>query len=84
MSTVPSSSLPTPAVTTIIKMMESLPTGAHEQVVEHLRDYIAEMQDEQKWDFSFQKTQNSLADAARKAKAEIAAGQSEPMDQNRL
>jgi hypothetical protein len=72
------------AITTLIKMMETLPERTQDQVVEHLRDYIAEMQDEQQWDSAFQRTQKELIAAAHRAKQEIAAGKSEPMDYSRL
>ncbi len=38
------------AVATVTKMMESLPEPVQDQVVEHLRDHIAYMQDEMKWE----------------------------------
>jgi hypothetical protein len=72
------------AVATVIKMMESLPEPAQDQIVDHLRDHIADMQDEMRWDRSFEKTQQQLITAARRAKQEIAEGKSEPMDYDRL
>lgn len=71
-------------ITTLIKMMETLPERTQGQVVEHVRDYIAEMQDEQQWDSAFLRTQKELIAAARRAKQEIAAGKSEPMDFSQL
>lgn len=72
------------AITTIVKMVESLPDELQEKVVEHIRDYIADLEDEKRWDTSFQRTQGNLVAAARKAKQEIAAGQSVPMDYEQL
>lgn len=72
------------AIVTATKMMEMLPEYAQNQAVEHLRDFIAEMQDEQQWDKLFKKTQNQLAAAAKLARKEIAAGRAEPMDFNQL
>ena len=72
------------AIVTMTKMMESLPESAQEQAVEYLRDFIAEMQDENQWDALFAKTQNQLVAAARKAKEEIAAGKAQPMDYEQL
>lgn len=72
------------AVTTIIKMVESLPDDLQERVAEHLRDYIADLEDEARWESSFKKTQSSLIAAARRAKQEIAEGQSVPMDYEQL
>ncbi|MDE0425067.1 MAG: hypothetical protein OXN25_09380 [Candidatus Poribacteria bacterium] len=72
------------AVTTITQMMEALPETLQDQVVEHLREYIAELQDELRWEISFNNTQDQLIEAARRAKKEIAAGKAEPMDLDRL
>ncbi len=71
-------------IATVVKMMETLPDAAQNQIVEHLRNYIAELQDEIKWDLKFKKTQPQLIAAARRAKQEIAEGLSKPMDYNQL
>jgi hypothetical protein len=73
-----------PAITTIVKMVESLPDDLQEQVAEHIREYIADLEDEQRWDASFKRSQENLVTAARKAKQEIAAGQAVPMDYEQL
>jgi hypothetical protein len=73
-----------PAITTIVKMVESLPNELQEQVVEHVRIYLAELAEEQRWDRSFKRTEHNLVAAAQKAKAEIAAGLSTPMDHQQL
>ena len=72
------------AVVTVTKMMEALPESAQDQVVEHLRTFIVEMQDEIRWDALFKKTQKQLIAAARRAREEIAAGHAKPMDYNQL
>jgi hypothetical protein len=72
------------AIATIMKMVESLPDDLQEKIVEHIRDYIADLQDEMRWDNSFKRTQDSLVAAAQKAKQEIAAGRSMPMDYEQL
>ena len=72
------------AITTITQMMETLPEPQQNQVVEHLREYIAELQDELRWEASFNRTQEQLIAAARRAKQEIAEGKAEPMDLDRL
>jgi len=72
------------AIATVIKMLETLPETTQNQVVERLRDYVAEMQDEIQWDISFKKTQKQLFAAARRARQEIAAGHAEPLDYNQL
>ncbi len=74
----------TTATATLVKMLETLPEPAQEQVVDHLRLYIEELQDELQWDTAFKKKSSQLAAAARKAKQEIAQGMSEPMDRRRL
>lgn len=72
------------AIATVTKMMESLSEPVQDQVAEHLRDHIADLQDEMQWDVAFENTQQQLITAARKAKQEIAEGKAEPMDYDRL
>lgn len=72
------------AVITVTQMMESLPEAMQDRVVEHLRGYVAELQDELRWDIAFNNTQDQLVAAARRAKQEIAEGKAEPMDLDRL
>jgi glycerate-2-kinase len=72
------------AIATVVKMMESLPVDVQEQVAEHLREYIDELQDEIRWNESFQRTQNQLVAAAKRAKQEIAEGQATAMDYEQL
>jgi hypothetical protein len=73
-----------PAVTTIVKMIESLSDDLQEKVADHIRDYIADLEEEKRWDESFKRTQEGLVAAARKAKQEIAAGKALPMDYEQL
>ncbi len=72
------------AIATITRMMEALPEASQNQIVEHLREYIAELEDELRWEASFNRTQEQLVAAARQAKQEIAEGKAEPMDLDRL
>jgi hypothetical protein len=74
----------TPAINTIIKMMETLPEEAQEQVVDLLREVILEMQAEAAWDESFKSTQGKLVSAAKRARQEIKEGRSTPMDFSKL
>jgi len=74
----------TPALTTIIKMIEQLPESEQNRVADHLREYLAELEDEQKWDEAIAKSQDKLAYGAREARKQIAEGKSEPMDFDRL
>lgn len=71
------------AIATLVKMVESLPDELQEKVVEHIRDYITDLEDEKPWDASFQQTQSNLVAAARKAKREMAKGQSVPTRRTR-
>ncbi len=74
----------TPAVNTIIKMIEQLPESDQERVAEHLREYLAELEDDEKWDDAFAKSQDKLVYAAREARKQIAEEKSEPMDFDKL
>lgn len=71
-------------IATAIKMLESLPEPAQEEAVEHLRGYIAELQDERAWEARFKRTQPQLVAAARRVKDAIAQGQAEPLDLDQL
>jgi hypothetical protein len=73
-----------PAITTIVKMLESLPDDLQERVAENIREFIADLEDEKRWDESSERTQDNLVAAARQAKQEIAARKSVPMDYEKL
>jgi len=64
--------------------MESLPVDVQDRVAEYLREYIDELQDEIRWNKSFQSTQQNLIAAAKRAKQEIAEGQATVMDYDQL
>ena len=70
-----------PAITTVIKMMESLSEDVQDTIAEHLREYLADLQDELKWDNSFKKTQENLIASAQRARREIAEGLAKPMNE---
>lgn len=72
------------SIETLTKMLESLPESAQDQVVEHLREYIADLRDDVRWDASFKRTQAPLAEAARRARNEVAEGKAKPMDYDEL
>jgi len=72
------------AIATVVKMMETLPEDAQDQVVEHLRDYLDEVRDNAKWDNTFKKTQSQLIAAARRARKEIAEGRAKPLNHSKL
>ena len=73
-----------PAIDTVIKMMESLPQDEQNKIVEHLREYTQDLQDEQKWNESFNKSQDKLMAAARLAKQQVAEGKAQQMDRDKL
>jgi hypothetical protein len=72
------------AISTAAKMLESLPEAERKQVVERLREYVAELQDDRQWDALFEKTEARLIEAAQRARKEIAEGRAEPLDPDRL
>ncbi len=67
-------------IATVIQMLESLPDSVQDQVVEHLREYLLDLKDEMEWDEQFNRTQDQLVAAARRAKQETAEGKAKPMD----
>ena len=71
-------------IATLVKMIESLPDPAQEQVVQHLREYLPDLQDEVRWEELIQRTQPGLVEAARKAKQEMAGGRAAPLDFDKL
>ncbi|MGB6300330.1 MAG: hypothetical protein WBF90_29735 [Rivularia sp. (in: cyanobacteria)] len=46
-----------PAISTVVKIMESLPENAQNRFLEHLREYIQDLEEELKWEKSFKKTE---------------------------
>ena len=73
-----------PAIATVVKMMESLPEKTQSRIAEHLREWLMDMEDETAWDESFDGTQKGLYDAAQEARRQVAEGKAKPMDFNRL
>ncbi|MBM4048394.1 MAG: hypothetical protein FJ279_25100 [Planctomycetes bacterium] len=71
-------------VATVTRMIESLPEPVQERVMEHIREYIEDLRDELRWDAAFKRTRPQLVAAARRAKKQIAEGQAEPLDYDRL
>lgn len=61
-------------MTTMMKMLESLPESLQDRVLEHMRDYIEDLRDEAMWSKSFSRTQEKLAAAARRARNDVAEG----------
>lgn len=65
-------------------MMQVLPVDVQNQVAEHLKEYVIDLQDEKRWDETFAKTQDQLVAAAKRAKQEIAEGKAVELDDNQL
>ena len=78
------SSSPSPAITTVVKMLESLPVVLQEKVVDQVRELIADLEDEERWQSSFDQTREQLLASAQRAKREITEGKSSPMDYEQL
>lgn len=72
------------AIATVVKMMETLPDATQNQVAEYLQTYVANIQDELRWDAAFAKTQTNLIDKARLAKQQIAEGKAQPLNIDEL
>lgn len=72
------------AVATVIQMMDSLPEPLQDKLVDHLRTYIEDIQDEMEWKDVFHRTQPQLKSAARRARQEMLAGNATPLDETQL
>ena len=72
--------MPTSAVVTMMKMIESLPEPVQERALEHMQQYIEDIRDELKWNESFGNSQGKLSAAARQAREEILQGKATPMN----
>jgi hypothetical protein len=72
------------AIATMVEMMERLPDKTQVQLVDHMREYLADLEDEALWDEQFARTQPQLIAAAQRAKQEIREGKAQPMDFERL
>lgn len=72
------------AIKDLVEIVEALPSKVQQQVVEHLREYIADLEDERRWDESFARTESGLVAAAQKAKRERAGGKATAMDYEEL
>lgn len=68
------------AIATLVEMMESVPETLQDKVVEHLREYLEELRDQEQWNLSFENTQQSLIVAAQHAQQEISEGKAQPLD----
>jgi len=74
----------TMAIATAVKLLETLPESEQARVVDHLREYVTELQDEAAWDVLLDETQPQLIAAARLAKQQMATGLAKPLDEDEL
>ena len=66
--------MPSSAIATVVKMMQSLPDATQNQVVEHLREYLEDICDEKLWDETFEITRDKLVATAIRVRQEISSG----------
>lgn len=76
--------MPSTTMTTIIKMIELLPENQQENIAAHLRECIADLEDEIRWDNKFRDTQSELSKIAKKVRKEISEGKTEGFDYEKL
>jgi hypothetical protein len=74
----------TPAIATVTKMLEPLSEAVQERVVEHLREYLLDMEDEAEWSALVHRTQPQLIEVAQRAPRQIAEGLAKPLDLDQL
>lgn len=72
------------SIATVVKMMESLPESAQNQIVEYVRNYLMEIQDDLRWDELFNKSESKLVAMAQLAKRQVVEGKALPMDYREL
>jgi DNA phosphorothioation-dependent restriction protein DptG len=65
---------------TVLQMIETLPDSMQVKVVDHLREYIEDLRNEEAWDAAFQRTQAQLAAAGQRARQQIDQGEATPMN----
>ena len=76
--------MPSSAIATVVKMMQSLPDATQNKIVEHLREYLEYICDEKLWDEAFEKTQDKLVATATRVRQEIGSGHTKALDYNQL
>ncbi|MEW6702728.1 MAG: hypothetical protein AB1298_08400 [Bacteroidota bacterium] len=69
-----------PAVNTVLKMLESLPVNEQNRVVDHIQEYILDLQDEQQWDKEFRESQKQLIATAKRARQQIVSGHAKSLN----
>lgn len=76
--------MPSSTMATIIKMIELLPENQQENIAAHLREYIADLDDEIRWDNKFRNTQSELSKIAKGVRKEISEGKMQGFDYDKL
>ena len=76
--------MPSSTMATIIKMIELLPENQQENIAEHLREYIADLEDEIRWDNKFRNTQSELSKIAKGVRKEISEGKTQGFNYDKL
>lgn len=74
----------TAPIATVVALMQTLPEAEQRHLVEQIKRYLADMQDEDRWDALIEKTRPKLKAAAQQARQDMAAGLAKPMQVNDL
>jgi hypothetical protein len=74
----------TATIETLTKMLEAFPESVQDQAVEHLREYLADITDDLRWDESFERTSEKLAETAQHVREQFKNGKTESFDLERL
>ena len=51
--------MPSTAIVTVIRMLEELPEATQNRIVEHLQEYIEDLQDEARWESTLRRPKPS-------------------------
>lgn len=74
----------TTAINTVVKLMETLPETTQNLIAEQLPEFLADLQDEMRWDATFAKNQSRLVQQTGLAKQQIASGKAKILDIDQL
>ena len=74
----------TATIETVTKMLEAYPESVQNKALEQLREYLADITDDLRWDKSFERTSDKLAETARRVREQFRNGETEPFDLDRL
>ncbi len=69
---------------TLLKILDTLPKTLQERTLEHVREHIQDLREEQQWQESFDRTQDALTVTTQKARKEIAERKTTPIDMDSL